>query len=85
MVLYHLLHNWVHIMSLTCKVGDRISWSNVKTGDLYVIVGTNDMVVLASMVVEFIVTLLLLLNILVSLMHTCSILIKDLVVNPLEI
>ena len=49
------------------------------------IVGTNDMVVLASMVVEFILTLLLLLNILVSLMHTRSFLIKDLVVNPLEI
>ena len=49
------------------------------------IIGTNNMVVLASMVVEFVLTLLLLLNILVILMHTCSILIKDLVVNPLEI
>ena len=72
-------------MSLTCKVGDHILWRNVKTDDLYVIIGTNDMVVLASMVVEFVLTLLLLLNILVSLMHTCSILIKDVVVNPLEI
>ena len=84
MALYHLLHNLVHIMSLTCKAGDCISWRNVKTRDLYAIIGTNDMVALASMVVEFVLTLLLLLNILVSLMHTCSILIKDLVVNPLE-
>ena len=74
-----------HIMSLTCKVGDRISWRDVKIGDLYVIIGTNDMVVLTSMAVEFVLTLLLLLNILVSLLHTCSILIKDLVVNTLEI
>ena len=85
MVLYHLLRNSVHIMSLTCKVGDRISWRNVKMRGLYVTIGTNDMVVLDSMAVEFVLTLLLLLNILVSLMHTCSILIKDLVVNPLEI
>ena len=41
----------------------------------FVIIGANDMVLLASMVVEFVLTLLLLSNILVSLMHTCSILI----------
>ena len=45
----------------------------------------NDMIVLASVVVKFVLTLLLLLNILVSLIHTCSILIKDLVVNTLKI
>ena len=28
-------------MSLTCKVGDRISWRDVKIGDLYVIIGAN--------------------------------------------
>ena len=51
-------------------------------GDLHKIIETNDMVVLT---VEFVITLLLFLNILVSLMHTCSILVKDLMVNPLEI
>ena len=40
------------------------------------IIGANDMVVLVSMAVEFVLTLLLLLNIPVSLM--------DLVVNTLE-
>ena len=42
------------------------------------------MVVLALVTVLFVVTLLLLLNIMVGLMHTCSILVKDLVANPLE-
>ena len=65
-------------MSLTCKVGDRISWRDVKIGDLYVIIGANDMVVLASVAVEFVLTLLLLLNILVSLMHTLQYLDKRL-------
>ena len=63
-------------MSFTPKVGNRISWRNVKIGDLSVIIGANDVVVLVSMAVEFVLTLLLLLNIPVSLM--------DLVVNPLE-
>ena len=85
MTLYHLLHKSVHIMSITCKVGDRISSRNVKIGDLYVIIGISDMVVLVSLVVEFFLALLLLLNILVSLMHTCSILMKRLEINPLEI
>ena len=66
----------VHIMSLTRKMGNRISWRNVKIGDLSVIIGTNYIVVLVSMAVEFVLTLLLLLNIPVSLM--------DLVVNTLE-
>ena len=61
-------------MSLTCKMGDRISWKNVKMENLYLVIGTNDKVVLASMVLEFVLKLLLLLNILVSLMHTCIIL-----------
>ena len=74
MVLYNLLNNSVHIMSLTCKMGDRISWKNVKMENLYLVIGTNSKVVLASMVLEFVLTLLLLLNILVSLIHTCSIL-----------
>ena len=42
--------------------------------NLYLVIGTNSKVVLASMVLEFVLTLLLLLNILVSLIHTCSIL-----------
>ena len=63
-------------MSFTRKVGNRISWRNVKIGDLSVIISENDMVVLVSMAVEFVLTLLLLLNIPVSLM--------DLVVNHLE-
>ena len=46
-------------------------------GDLYGIIGIRDMIVLVSMVVEFVLTLLLLLNILVSLMHTCIILMKN--------
>ena len=54
-------------------------------GDVYKIIEKNNMVVLTSVTVEFVVTLLLLLNILVSLMHTYSILVNDLVVNPLEI
>ena len=63
-------------MSFTRKVGNRISWRNVKIGDLSVIISENDMVVLVSMAVEFVLTLLLLLNIPVSLM--------ELVVNHLE-